>query len=118
MTQKVLAPRAKGGGSLEAAEHVEVDVDQVALVRAPAQALGAAVAAGLKKTSVEVAVAYDGTCITMAPPVAGGAAARAAGLTSETRAVASDLLARGVLVARAGVGFPAPVHLERFASPA
>src|SRR5271165_5627606 len=56
MTQKVLAPRAKGG-SLDA-EHVEVDVDQVALVRAPAQALGAAVAAGLKKTSVEVAVAY------------------------------------------------------------
>src|SRR5215472_1564942 len=39
MTQKVLAPRAKGGCSLETAEHVEVDVDQVALVRAPAQAL-------------------------------------------------------------------------------
>ncbi len=104
MMQKVLAPRAKGG-SLDA-DHVEVDVDQVALVRAPAQALGAAVAAGLKKTSVEVAVAYDGTCIT------------GAGAPSETRAVASDLLARGVLVARAGVGFPAPVHLERFASPA
>ncbi|HEX8795307.1 MAG TPA: 3-isopropylmalate dehydratase, partial [Polyangiaceae bacterium] len=104
MTQKVLAPRAKGG-TLDA-EHVEVDVDQVALVRAPAQALGAAVAAGLKKTSVEVAVAYDGTCVT------------GPGAPSETRAVASDLLTRVVLVARAGVGFPAPVHLERFASPA
>ncbi len=111
MTQKVLAPRARGG-TLDA-EHVEVDVDQVALVRAPAQALGAAVAAGLKKTSVEVAVAYDGTCVTLSP-LAGGAP----GITSETRAVASDLLTRGVLVARAGVGFPAPVHLERFASPA
>lgn len=117
MTQKVLAPRARG--SIDA-EHVEVDVDQVALVRAPAQALGAAVAAGLKKTSVEVAVAYDGACVTLPAPHAGAAplAGRGGGVTSETRAVASDLLARGVLVARAGVGFPAPVHLERFASPA
>ena len=82
-------------------------VDQVVLARAPARALGEAVAAGLKKTSVEVAIAYDGRCVTDA--TRGGT----------TRGAASvEMLAHGVLVARAGVGFPAPVHLERFASPA
>ncbi len=104
MAQKVLATRARDPSL--ASELLEVDVDQIVLVRAPGAALALAVAAGLKKTSVEVAVAYDGHCVTGAP--AGKAAHASAG----------DLLSHGILVARAGVGFPGPVHLERFASPA
>jgi aconitate hydratase len=49
-----------------------------------------------------VAVAYDGRCVD-----------RSAAVTP-----VAELLARGVTVARAGAGFPGPVHLERFASPA
>jgi len=104
MAQKVLATRARDPSL--ASELIEVDVDQVVLVRAPGAALAVAVAAGLKKTSVEVAVAYDGHCVTGAP---GGTASHVS---------AGDLLSHGVLLARAGVGFPGPVHLERFASPA
>jgi len=104
MAQKVLVSRTRDlpGGDL-----VEAEVDQVVLVRSPAAALGEAVSAGLKKTGVEVAVAYDGHCVTS--------------LTSagdSGRSAMHGMLAHGVLVARAGVGFPAPVHLERFASPA
>src|SRR5262249_28413380 len=33
-------------------------------------------------------------------------------------ATSAEMLRRGILIARAGVGFPAAVHLERFASPA
>jgi aconitate hydratase len=36
----------------------------------------------------------------------------------DARAASLEMLTHGVLVARAGGGFPAPVHLERFASPA
>jgi aconitate hydratase len=85
---------------------VEVSVDQVVLVRSAARVLAEAAGAGLKKASPELAVAYEGRCVT------DGTAADEAGAPS------SELLARGVLVARAGIGFPAPVHLERFASPA
>ena len=101
MAQKVLVSRTRDlpGGDL-----VEAEVDQVVLVRSPAAALGEAVSAGLKKTGVEVAVAYDGHCVTSAG--------------DRTRSAMHGMLAHGVLVARAGVGFPAPVHLERFASPA
>lgn len=104
MAQKVLAARtlpATPGASL-----LEAEVDQIVLVRAPGAALAHAVAAGVKKASVEVAVAYDGHCVTGAP------AAEATGPS------AADMLARSVLLARPGVGFPSPVHLERFASPA
>jgi aconitate hydratase len=104
MAQKVLATRARDPSL--ASELLEVDVDQIVLVRAPGAALAHGIAAGLKKTSVEVAVAYDGHCVTGAP---GGPASRVS---------ASDLLSHGILLARAGVGFPGPVHLERFASPA
>jgi len=103
MAQKVLAARTRD--AVPAPSLLEVEVDQIVLVRAPGAALAHAVAAGIKKTSVEVAVAYDGHCVTAS--VGAGA-----GLS------AGDLLARGVLLARPGVGFPAPVHLERFASPA
>ena len=104
MTQKILAART-ADPSL-AGDLVEVKVDQIVLARAPTRALAEAVAAGLKKTSAEVAIAYDGLCVTDA----GGA--------NDARASTAEMLAHGVLVARPGVGFPAPVHLERFASPA
>ena len=61
MPQKILAGRAADPqlrGDL-----VQVKVDQVVLSRAPARALAEAIAAGMKKTTVEVAVAYDGTCV-------------------------------------------------------
>ena len=90
---------------------VQVKVDQVILTRAPARAMAEAQALGIKKTPVEVAVAYDGTCVTDFATCA----ARAAG---HHNTVPPEALLHGVLVARPGVGFPAPLHLERFASPA
>jgi aconitate hydratase len=106
MAQKILSARSSDPSL--ATELIDADVDQIVLARAPTRALGEAVAAGLKKTSAEVAVAYDGRCVTQATP-------RGA---EDARATSAELLAHGVLVARAGVGFPSPVHLERFASPA
>ncbi len=109
MPQKVLVGRT-ADTSLQH-DLVQVKVDQVILTRAPGRALDEALAAGMKKTSVEVAVAYDGVCVSDAV----SCQAQADGHPS---AVASDTAAYGILVARPGVGFPAPVHLERFASPA
>src|SRR5512143_2293747 len=100
MAQKILAGRATD--PLLRGERVDVEVDQVALVRAPQAALAEAIGAGLKRTSLEAAVAYETSC--MGEPQ--GLEQRAA------------LLGHGLVVARAGAGFPAPVHLERFASPA
>jgi aconitate hydratase len=106
MAQKILAARSSEAfSSREPPDMVAVEVDQIVLARAPTRALGQAIAAGLKRASVEVAVAYEGRCVT-------GAAQEDAG-----SAAAGEMLAHGILVARAGVGFPAPVHLERFASP-
>jgi aconitate hydratase len=107
MAQKVLAGRASDptlSGDL-----IEVKVDQIVLARSPLRAFGEGIAAGLKRTSAEAAVAYDGACVTEAR-LAPEAATFAAG--------ASDMLAHGLMVARPGVGYPATVHLERFASPA
>jgi aconitate hydratase len=116
MTQKILSPRSPRGGDASLAgaggaggvggDLVQVDVDQIVLARAPGRALGEAIAAGLRKASPELAIAYDGRCVTDA----GGG--------HDPRTVTGEMLSHGVLVARAGVGFPAPVHLERFASPA
>ena len=109
MPQKILAGRAADPqlrGDL-----VQVKVDQVILARAPGRALAEALAAGLKKTTVEVAVAYDGTCVTDAASIA---EVDAAG----PRAVSPELPSFNVPVARPGIGFPGPVHLERFAAPA
>jgi len=104
MTQKVLAGRAddpelKG-------ELVRVKVDQVVLAREPARALGEALAAGMKKCAVEVAVAYDTRCVT------------SDGAETPSDRVTRAALATGLLLSRPGIGFPAPVHLERFGSPA
>jgi aconitate hydratase len=105
MTQKILSART-GDPSL-ATELVLVHADQIVLARAPGRALSEGIAAGMKKTSAEVAIAYEGRCVTDTSTSA-----------TDPRAVSPETLSHGVLVARAGVGFPAPVHLERFASPA
>ncbi len=109
MPQKILAGRAADPqlrGDL-----VQVKVDQVLLSRAPNRAFSEALAAGLKKTPVEVAVAYDSTCVTDTPW-------NQAAQQGHPLAVSHEMLAHGLLVARPGIGYPAPVHLERFASPA
>ena len=109
MPQKILAGRAADPqlrGDL-----VQVKVDQVVLSRAPTRALSEALAAGMKKTTVEVAVAYDGTCITDPASLAGAE-------QGAPHSVASELPAYNVPIARPGIGFPGPVHLERFAAPA
>jgi len=104
MAQKILATRLRGESSL--AREIEVQVDQVVLVRAPARTFAEAVSRGFKRTSAEVAIAYDGRCVTDG------------GRDEEARALPAEMLSRGILIGRAGAGFPAPVHLERFASPA
>ncbi len=81
------------------------EADQIALVRAPRAALDAAIARGFKRARAEVAVAYETACVSSAGDAS----------VDGSRAT---LLSHGVLVARAGAGFPGPVHLERFASPA
>jgi aconitate hydratase len=109
MPQKILAGRcadAQLRGDL-----VDVKVDQVILSRAPTRAFGEALALGLKKTPVELAVAYDGICVT-------DAASHAATAARAAESVAPEMAQTGILVARPGIGFPAPVHLERFGSPA
>ena len=105
MAQKILAGRC-ADPSLSG-DLVLVKVDQVVLARAAARAQSEAVAAGLKKTNVETAIAYDTRCVT--DPSFG---------SSAPLFDMGETLAHGVLVARPGVGFAGAVHLERFASPA
>lgn len=102
MPQKILAGRADDpllGGDL-----VHLKVDQVVLCREPFRAVAEAERLGMKKIAVEVALAYDTRCVT------GVGDAEPAGLR--------NALGYGLLVARPGIGFPAAVHLERFAAPA
>ena len=103
MAQKILSVRSSDPAL--AAEMVEVRVDQVVLARSPGRVFAEALTAGLKKAPVEVAVVYDGHCVT---------GARSA---ESVRSAFPQMLAHGIVLARAGAGFPAPVHLERFASP-
>lgn len=109
MPQKILAGRC--ADAQLRGDVVEVKVDQVILSRAPSRAFMEGVALGLKKTPVELAVAYDGVCVT-------DAATNAASAARAPEAVSPELAQAGVLIARPGIGFPAPVHLERFGSPA
>jgi aconitate hydratase len=106
MAQKILATRSSEAEAAIARDFIEVHVDQIVVVRTAARVHAEAVQAGLRKTGAEVAIAYDGACVGGERSGAGEPAA------------AEELLAHGVLLGRAGVGFPAPVHLERFASPA
>ncbi|RYG66467.1 3-isopropylmalate dehydratase, partial [bacterium] len=64
MAQKILAARASD--PTLAGDFIEAKVDQVVLAKAPQRAYEDAVRLGLKRTSVEVAVAYDGLCVTSA----------------------------------------------------
>lgn len=109
MPQKILAGRAPDPQLR--GDVVQVKVDQVILSRAPARALAEALALGMKKTPVEIAVAYDGTCVTDPSSLR----------ETEERGPAStppELPAYNIQIARPGIGFPGPVHLERFAAPA
>jgi aconitate hydratase len=107
MAQKIFASRPLASGA-------QVRADQVALVREPHSALDAALAHGLKKATCEVAVAYETTCVTA---VSSLAVSSLAGLLAPTGDARRALTSHGVVVARAGAGFPAPLHLERFAGP-
>jgi aconitate hydratase len=107
MAQKILAGRC--ADPMLTGDVVQVKVDQIVLMRSPLRAIAEARDAGLKKTSAEVAIVYDTTCAT-------SSASRA--VSEEMQAATSEMLAHGIVLARPGVGFPAPVHLERFASPA
>jgi len=109
MPQKILAGRA--ADPQLRGDVVQVKVDQVILSRAPSRAIAEAIAVGMKKTPVETAVAYDGTCIT-------NAASLAAIEEGGPHSVSPDFPLHNVQVARPGIGFPGPVHLERFAAPA
>jgi aconitate hydratase len=108
MAQKVLAGRC-GDPSLSGGM-IEVKVDQAVLSRAPLRAFAEALGAGLKRASPEVSIAYDVACVTLRDeePEALGPASPSP----------PELLAHGIAIARAGVGYPSAVHLERFASPA
>jgi aconitate hydratase len=108
MTQKILAGRADDPnlhGDL-----VRVKVDQVVLAREPNRSLAEAIQTGMKKVGVEVAIAYDTRCVTNGDPVESN--------PNAPSRVSRDALQYGMLIARPGIGYPAPVHLERFASPA
>ena len=109
MPQKILAGRATDPQLR--GDVVQVKVDQVILSRAPSRALAEALAAGMKKTPVETAVAYDGACIT-------DPASIAAVEEGAPYAVSPDFPLHNIPVARPGIGYPGPVHLERFAAPA
>jgi aconitate hydratase len=102
MPQKILAGRADDpllGGDL-----VHLKVDQVVLSRDPHRAVAEAERLGMKKVAVEVALAYDTWCVT--------------GSEGPEPPSLRNALNYGLLVARPGIGFPAAVHLERFAAPA
>jgi aconitate hydratase len=107
MAQKILAGRC--ADPMLASSQVSVKVDQIVLSRSPLRAIAEAREAGLKKTSAEVAIVYDTKCV--------GSAAASRTL-EDIHAATADILGHGIVIARPGVGFPAPVHLERFASPA
>jgi aconitate hydratase len=107
MPQKILAGRSDDPRLDD--DIVRVRVDQVILAREPNDILRDAAEWGLKKTSVETAVAYDTRCVTT------GSAEELDSATPQQ--VARHALSRGVVIARAGIGFPAAVHLERFAAP-
>jgi aconitate hydratase len=111
MAQKVLAGRAAADPTLSG-QLVLAKVDQIVLARAPLQAFAEALAAGVKRTTAEVAIAYEGTCITEAR------AGRASSSRTTLAAAAEEMLSHGLTVARPGIGYPSSVHMERFASPA
>jgi aconitate hydratase len=111
MAQKVLAGRVSADPAVSG-HLVLVKVDQIVLARAPLRAFAEAALAGIKRTTAETAIAYDGTCVTESGEGRGSAP------RVTLAAAAGDMLVHGLVVARPGVGYPSSVHLERFASPA
>ena len=107
MAQKILAGRC--ADPTLSGDIITAKVDQIVLARAPLRAVAEARELGLKKTSAEVAIVYDTHAVT-------GSASKY--YSDEMAAASADVLAHGIVIGRPGVGFPAPVHLERFASPA
>jgi aconitate hydratase len=107
MAQKILAGRC--ADPMLTGSQVSVKVDQIVLCRSPLRAIAEAREAGLKKTTAEVAIVYDTHC-------AGSAVSRAK--IEDIQAATPEILGHGIVIARPGIGYPAPVHLERFASPA
>ena len=110
MAQKVLAGRAADPAL--SGDLIEVKVDQIVLARDPLRSFAEALHAGMKRTTAEVAIVFDGTCVT------GVDAARGLPDGTSVSLASPEMLAHGLMVARPGVGYPGPVHLERFASPA
>lgn len=108
MPQKILSGRADNPRLDE--DFVRVRVDQVVLAHEPNRALATALQPGLKRIAVETAVAYDTRCVTTG--------SREELEQRAPQQVTPDAVHFGVVVARAGIGFPSAVHLERFAAPA
>jgi aconitate hydratase len=108
MAQKILASRSDENAP--ASDLIKAKVDQVVLTRSPSRVLAEAFALGLKKTQIEAAVIYDGRCVSSAYP-----------RPEEPEAVLDDPsfdpTAQSLTLARAGIGVPPAVHLERFAAP-
>jgi aconitate hydratase len=100
MAEKIFATRS--GELAPSGDFASVEVDQVVLARSASRVLSDAASLGLEKAAAELAIAYDVRCVDGDGP----------------RLSVATALSHGLLVGRAGVGFPAPVHLERFAGPA
>ena len=90
---------------------LRVKVDQVILSRAPARAVAEAIKFGIKRAQPEFSIAYDGFAVSDRSTVVAAA-------DGAPDSVSSSFPEFGILVGRAGIGFPAPVHIERFAAPA
>lgn len=117
MPQKILVGRTEDARLEE--DIVRVRVDQVILAREPNDILREAADWGSSKSAVETAVAYDTRCVTgdCSP---GGSGEETAGRAAQrdSRSFIESFVDSGLVIARAGIGFPAAVHLERFAAPA
>lgn len=108
MAQKILASRSDESAPLT--DLVKAKVDQVVLTRNPSRVLAEAFALGLKKTQLEAAVVYDGRCVSSAYP-------RPEEVEPVLDDPSFDPTAQSLTLARAGIGVPPAVHLERFAAP-
>ena len=108
MAQKILASRSDE--SAPQTDLIKAKVDQVVLTRSPSRVLAEAFALGLKKTQLEAAVVYDGRCVT-------SAFARPEEAEPVLDDPSFDPTAQSLTLARAGIGCPPAVHLERFAAP-
>ncbi|NRA33143.1 MAG: 3-isopropylmalate dehydratase [Polyangiaceae bacterium] len=108
MPQKILAGRADD--PLLKADLVLTKVDQVILAKEPNRTLAEAIGLGLKKSAIEIAIAYDTRCLTTGEPDEL--------VMNAPEQVSREALEHGILIGRPGIGFPSAVHLERFAAPA